>query len=112
MLAGASAAWAAATIMQVRIGQQLMIPALIWLWLASVVGWRRARPHLFALGVVYLAIPIWEVLVLARRELTVFVREQALCRLGIPAFVDGFRIPRVAASRVVRLGVGGCCYIL
>lgn len=112
MLAGASMAWAAATIMQVRIGQQLMIPALIWLWLASVFGWRRARPHLFALGVVYLAIPIWDVLVLPLRELTVFVTEQALSLLGIPAFIDGFRIHVPAGAFVVAGGCSGLNYLL
>lgn len=112
LLAGASLSWAAAYTMQVRIGQQLMIPALLWLWVATVFGWSSARKLLFAVAVLYLAIPVWDVLVLPLREFTVWVTQHVLGALGIPAYIDGFRIYVPAGAFVVAGGCSGLNYLL
>lgn len=111
-LAGGSLLWLAADTMQVRIIQQLLLPGLLWLWIAAVFGWRTARHHLFALLVLYLAIPVWDVLVLPLRELTVVVTQSVLAAGGIPAYIDGFRIYVPAGAFVVAGGCSGLNYLL
>lgn len=111
-LAGVSLIWVAAYTMQVRIIQQLALPALLWLWIAAVFGWHCARRQMFALLILYMAIPVWDVLTLPLRELTVWVTQHVLGGIGVPAYIDGFRIFVPAGAFIVAGGCSGLNYLL
>ena len=83
------AAWLIAYRAASNIGQQLMMPLVLWtaLWLAC--GLPVARRLAVPVACLYCAIPVWELLLPALQFMTVAVSQTLLGWLGVPVAIDG-----------------------
>lgn len=111
-LALLSLAWLLADAVQVQVLQQLLLPAIVSLWLCAALG----RPLFWALLVplmlLYLAVPVWDVLVNPLRVITVRVVQTWLQWGDYTAIVDGFHITVPAGRFRVAGGCSGLNYFL
>ena len=82
-------AWLIAYRAASNIGQQLMMPLVLWtaLWLAC--GIPVARRLALPLACLYCAIPVWELLLPTLQFMTVTVSQTLLGWLGVPVAIDG-----------------------
>ena len=77
-------------------------------WVLVVMGWRSAWYLAPTLSLLYLAIPLWDFLLLPLREATIGFVGAILDLLAIPALIDGFNISLPAGMLVV---AGGCASV-
>lgn len=101
-------AWRAAS----NIGQQIMMPLILWsaVWLAC--GWPVARRVTVPLGCLYLAIPVWELLLPALQSMTVAVSETLLGWLNVPVAIDGNRVTIPEGTFQIIEGCSGKRYLM
>ena len=111
-LLGMSMAWFFANVIQVRIVQQLLLPLIPVAWLGAVFGWRTLRAVIIPIGLIYLAVPLWDFLTTPLRQVTVSV-VQSLLEMGrLPALIDGYYITVPGGKFVVAGGCSGLNYVL
>lgn len=101
-------AWRAAS----NIGQQITTPLIMWsaVWLAC--GWPVARRVTVPLGCLYLAIPVWELLLPALQSMTVAVSETLLGWLNVPVAIDGNRVTIPEGTFQIIEGCSGKRYLM
>ncbi|AFU98958.1 exosortase/archaeosortase family protein [Simiduia agarivorans] len=97
---------------QVRIVMLLLMPALLFAWVYGVFGGAAARATIIPIGLLYTAIPFWEVLSVPLRVVAVAVTEFGLEILQIPAYIDGFKIELAYGVLEVAHGCSGLVYLL
>jgi exosortase A len=85
----ASLCWVAAYSVDVLIGQQLLLPVLLVLAVATIAGWPMARRVAFPIGFLYFAIPIWSAATGTLQGITVAVVGAVLDLAAIPLYVEG-----------------------
>ena len=107
-----SLVWLAGSIAQFQLLEQVVMPALIFSWVLVVLGWRSALYLAPTLSLLYLAIPLWDFLLLPLREGTIGFVAMVLELLAIPALIDGFTISLPAGVLVVAGGCAGLNYLL
>ena len=90
---------------QVQALQFLALPATLWLWAVAAFGWRVGALLLVPVGVLYYAVPLWDMFTDPLRELTVLVTQSFLDLFRIPAYIDGFYIQVPVGTFLV---AGGC----
>ncbi|MDB6063066.1 MAG: hypothetical protein JWM78_3169 [Verrucomicrobiaceae bacterium] len=108
----ASTASLAAQLVQLQLLQQLMVPISLWLLIVAVAGWRFGRVLLFPFLLIYIAIPLWDVLVDPLRMVTVIVTQSVLHVAKIPAFVLGYQITLPDGIIMVADGCSGLNLLL
>lgn len=111
-LAGGSLLWLAAEVVQVQVGQQLVLVSLVFVWAVAVMGLSMIRHLLPVYLLVLLAVPIWDFLIDPLRIITVVVVQNSLEILQIPALIDGFFITLPVGRFVVEGGCSGLNYML
>ena len=107
-----SLVWLAGSIAQFQLLEQVVMPALVLAWVLVVMGWRSAWYLAPTLSLLYLAIPLWDFLLLPLREGTIGFVAMVLELLAIPALIDGFTISLPAGVLVVAGGCAGLNYLL
>jgi EpsI family protein len=112
LLAAALAAWLIAYKANVEIGKQAIAPLIIWLSVATAVGWRAALRVGTPLLYLYFAIPVWDLLVPLLQWMTVSVSEGVLGLAGIPVHIDGFLIRIPEGSFIVLEACSGERYLI
>jgi EpsI family protein len=86
---GGALTWWLAESVQVLVVQQAVLPALIFLLVTSLLGWRSARHVAYPLALLYLVVPIWDVLVPSFQSIASAVVGGTVRSLGIKVFIDG-----------------------
>lgn len=106
-LALAGMLWLAARGSSILIAQQLLLPALL-LGLAWAFFGRRGLVALFVpIGLLYVAVPIWEVLRPPLRDISSFAVGRLLQAGGMPVFLHGNRVDLPAGSFEIANGCSG-----
>lgn len=109
---GIGALFVVADYIQVRIVMLLLMPALLFVWVYGVFGARAARAALIPIGLLYTAIPFWEILSVPLRVMAVSVTDYGLGLLQVPAYIDGFKIELAYGVLEVAHGCSGLVYLL
>lgn len=97
---------------QVQALQFLALPATLWLWVVVAFGWRVGALLLVPVGVLYYAVPLWDMFTDPLRELTVLVTQGFLDLFRIPAYIDGFYILVPVGTFLVAGGCSGLNYLV
>jgi len=109
---GASFVWFFGFAVQLQLAEQIALPAILTSWLTAIFGWRLGLKLLIPISYLYLAIPLWDFLLLPLRHATVAMVELGIGWLNIPAYIDGFRIHLPSGILVVAGGCAGLNYLL
>ncbi|MGS2724304.1 exosortase/archaeosortase family protein [Porticoccus sp. GXU_MW_L64] len=108
----ASVLWSIGYISFTEVLQQLALPLMLWGGMLASMGARIARCLLIPVGLLYFAVPIWDVLVYPLRLLTTYIVSWWLGIQDIPAFIDGFRIYLPSGIVEVAGGCSGLNYVM
>ncbi len=94
------------------IGQQIMIPPILWtaVWLGC--GWAMALRTAAPLACLYFAIPVWEFLVPPLQHLAVAVTEWGLGLAGVPVSIDGTMVTIPEGTFQIAEGCAGKRYLI
>ena len=105
-------AWLVAYRALSSIGQQLLVPPILWLAVWSSCGWPTARRVVAPLACLYFVIPVWELLLPGLQRLSVFVAESLLSWLGVPVSIEGVFITIPEGSFQIAEGCAGKRYLI
>jgi exosortase len=111
-LAALALLWLLANQMQVHLVQQLLLPAIVLLWLGAAFSVRLLQALLMPVALIYLAVPVWDVLVYPLRLIALAVVEFWLEFGGYDLSIDGFYIIVPAGEFVVAESCSGLNYLL
>ena len=92
--------------------QQLTLPAMIWLLLAASFGYKAAKSLVVAFVLVYLVIPVWDVLTPYLQGLTVNVNEFLLRQVSVVAHIEGKYVYLPIGVFHIAGGCSGLKYLL
>lgn len=101
-----------ARLVQFQLLQQMLVPISLWLLVVTLGGWRLGRLLMFPFLLIYLAIPLWDILVVPLRVLTVAVTQWALDLARVSAAVHGYRIALRDGTIIVEDGCSGLNLLL
>lgn len=82
-------------------------PLVIMACLVGAFGFRRAKPAVLPVALLYLTLPVWDVLVDPLRGLSTAVTTMVLRALDIPAFVEGHRVTLTHGAIEIASGCSG-----
>lgn len=108
----AIAAWLVAYSGRSDLGQQMLLPIVLWLAVLAACGPRVAGVVSTILLFLYFAIPIWEALVPLLQQLTVAVTRASLRAFGISAAINGDIITIPEGTFQVAEGCSGKRYLI
>jgi exosortase len=111
-LAGVLLLWLLAYRGSNQMGEQLLLPAALWLAVAAAAGAGAARLTAAPLAFLYFAVPVWEYLLPYLQRMTVVVSEFGLALLGIQAHVVGDRVTIPEGTFEIAEGCAGKRYLL
>lgn len=106
-LALAGLLWLLARAGSILIAQQLLLPALLLGLAWAFFGRRGLLALLVPIGLLYVAVPIWEVLRPPLRDISSVAVGNALQAAGIPVFLHGNRVDLPAGSFEIADGCSG-----
>jgi len=112
LIIGPSLVWSFGYATQIAVLQQMALPALLAFLILPLIGLRRFWTLLFPLALLYLAIPMWEVLLPPLRAMTSYVATWGVRLLGVPAFIDGFSFTLPYGTVVIAGSCAGLSYFL
>jgi len=81
--------WFLAFSIQVQVIQIFTVILMIWLWIAVVFGRISSIHALIPIGLLFMALPLWEGIVPYLQAMTVFITEAGLSLFGRTIFIDG-----------------------
>jgi exosortase A len=99
--------WLAARSIDVVIGQEIMLPVLLWGAALTVFGGRAARALLFPLGFLYFAIPVWDYLNPLLQSATTTMVGAWIGASGVPALIEGNLVTIPAGQFIIASGCAG-----
>lgn len=105
-------AWLVGYTANVLAVQELSLPLLLLLAVAAVAGWRAAFVVAFPVGFLYLAIPIWSLLVGPLGAITVSVSGSILDVFRVPVYVDGNLVTIPEGTFEIADGCAGLHYFV
>ncbi|MCP5152377.1 MAG: EpsI family protein [Ectothiorhodospiraceae bacterium] len=108
----ASAAWAMAALVDIQVGQELALLAVLACALLAVLGWRNARPLAFPVGFLLLGIPVWSLLNPVLQDYTAQASASLVRRLGVPLYLEGLHMTIPRGQFVVAEICSGLRYLL
>ncbi|CBL44131.1 conserved hypothetical protein [gamma proteobacterium HdN1] len=112
LLFASSLFWLIGDLSEIGIFCQLTLPAIPFLWIASVNGWGAARTLWFPCAILYTVIPLWDFLLPALQDMTVWVSGSMLHWVEVPAFISERFIELPAGVLEVAEGCAGLSYLL
>jgi EpsI family protein len=95
-----------------ELGQQLLVPPILWLGVFAALGGDAARAVLLPLAFLIFAIPVWDLLVPLLQRMTVIATETSLGAGGVPVIVRGSRISIPEGTFSVVEGCSGKHYLV
>lgn len=87
LLAGVILTWMLAWKANNAMIQQLLAPIVIWLAMASAMGFTAAKRVAAPIAYLYFAIPIWDQLIPLLQNITILASETLLAWIGVPAVI-------------------------
>ncbi len=112
LLLGALLAWLIALRALSSIGQQIMIPPILWLTVWLCCGLPTARRVAAPLACLYFAIPVWEMLLPVLQHMTVAVSETVLGWFGVPVSINGVFVTIPEGTFEVAEGCAGKRFLI
>jgi len=106
------AVWLVAYQASSNIGEQLMIPAILWSAVWSALGLPIAMRLAVPIACLYFAIPLWEFLVPILQSVAVRVTETILGVVGIPVHIEGFVVSIPEGTFKIAEGCAGRRYFV
>jgi EpsI family protein len=94
------------------LGQQILLPPIIWAAILATVGSAPARLALPPVLTLYFAIPVWDYAVPVLQRATIGVVQAALGSIGVPVEVDENRITIPEGSFQIIEGCSGIRYFI
>ena len=91
---------------------QLMIPIILLSLMIVTLGISSSRNLFMPILFLFLAIPVWEVLIEPLRTVAVFVTEQLLLLWRIPALLNGYSIQLTSGVVLIAGGCSGLNYLM
>jgi exosortase len=85
-------AWTASNSVNLKLGEYLLLPAMLYLFITSYVGWKASVRFALPIAALYCALPIVGVLTHYLQALTVIVVTHLTTITGITAHIQGFFI--------------------
>ena len=102
-----SLAWLALRAANVAMGQVFLLPLLMLAALVATLGLRAGRSLAPPILFVFFALPIWEILKVPLRDLTIFVVEGLLRLGGVSAIIEGALVHIPAGTFRIANGCSG-----
>jgi exosortase len=112
LLCVVSIAWAIVLRANLQVGHQLLWPLIVFLAIAALLGMAIARVCAFAIGFIYFAIPIWDVLIPALQTIATSLVGLMLRASAIPAFISGNIIQVAAGDFQIVDGCSGLNFLI
>ena len=112
LLGVALAVWLVAFAGHSLIGQQLLVPVVLWLSVWAGTGWSAARLLVAPLGYLYFAIPVWELFIPVLQQMTVVAAQTAMAIIGVPAVVNDFTVSIPEGTFSIIEGCSGRKYLV
>lgn len=109
---GAAMSWVLAGWIQILIVQQMMLPILLYGSCATLYGMRYTHPLLAPLSLLYLIIPVWNILVPFLQQLAASAVGYLLTLSGITAHITGYQIRLPAGTIEIASSCSGLNYVL
>ncbi|MEJ2043918.1 MAG: exosortase [Reinekea sp.] len=109
---GPALIWSFGYTTQINAISQISIPLMIMTLLLPWIGLRGASRLLPALFLLFLAIPVWEVLLPILRTITTHAASMAVKSVQIPAYIDGYSFSLPAGTVVIAGSCAGLSYFL
>ncbi|WP_320821917.1 exosortase [Reinekea sp.] len=104
--------WSFGHATQIGLLQQMALPALLAALILPTIGLKRFISQLFALALLYLAIPLWEILLPVLRTMTNYMATLGVRLVGVPAYIDGFSFSLPHGTVVIAGSCAGLSYLL
>ena len=104
--------WLIAHIGNIRVGEQLMLPAISLSLVFLLTGKEIGKALTFPFLLIYNVIPIWDILNPALQFMTSTVSSNLLELFGIAVYIDGNQITIPAGNFIVASGCSGLNYLL
>ncbi|TCS44108.1 exosortase [Reinekea marinisedimentorum] len=92
--------------------EQIALPVFLACLVLPVVGLRQFTPLIFPFALLFLAIPLWEVLIPILQAFTVSVSTIGVRLLGIPAYINGTSFSLPYGNVLVAGSCAGLSYFL
>ena len=102
-----SLGWLLTRVASVAIVQTLAMPALLLCALVAIFGYKAGRVFAPAVFYFFFALPVWEVLKVPLRDLTIIVVEAFLKLGGVPAMIEGALVHIPAGTFRIASGCSG-----
>lgn len=99
--------WLLARVANVAMVQALVLPVLLLGTLVAILGLRAGRVLAPAVLYLYFALPVWEVLKVPLRDLTIVLVEALLKLGGVPAMIEGALVHIPAGTFRIASGCSG-----
>jgi exosortase A len=112
LVAGAAFGWLLARAADVSLGQEVMLPVLLWTAALTVFGSAAARALAFPLAFLYFAVPIWDFLNPLLRAATTMVSGALLDLTGVPALIEGNLVTIPAGRFEIAAGCAGVAFFM
>ena len=106
------ALWSLGYATQVLVISQLSLPIFISCLILPWFGFNGLRAVAAPLALMFLAIPVWEVILPVLRNLTTLVASSGVRLLGIPAYIDGYSFRLPYGTVVIAGSCAGLSYFL
>ncbi|MEQ1855739.1 MAG: exosortase C-terminal domain/associated protein EpsI [Longimicrobiales bacterium] len=107
-----SVVWLVAQVTSLQMVAQAVLPALLLLWAALVLGMRAAMLLAPVAALFLLAVPFWDLLTPILQWMTVFTTGVALAVLRVPATLDGNVVNIPSGTFLIEDGCAGLNYLL
>lgn len=104
--------WSVGYATQTLVLAQLALPLFLLAVLLPIYGWRVAWTVLPIIGVLFIAVPLWEILLPVLREMTTVVSTAVVRWLGVPAFIDGYAFTLPYGTVLIAGSCAGLSYFL
>lgn len=112
MITMISLLWFLAFSTQIQVIQIFSVILMIWLWIAVVFGQSSAYHALLPVGLLLMAIPLWDIVAPYLQGMTVVVTQLWLSWFGVTAFIEGNFIELSDGVMVVSEGCSGLKFFL
>ncbi|MEM7432689.1 MAG: exosortase [Pseudomonadota bacterium] len=109
---GISCGLAVAAIVNMRILEMALLPALLIALVLAIWGWRSILPIGAALAYLYFAVPVWAIFTPVLQSMTIDVVSLALDAFGIPANVEATLVHIPAGTFEIAAGCAGTRYFI
>lgn len=103
--------WAATNSINIKLGEYLILPVIIFLFIVSYVGWKQSLRFVLPIAALFCALPIIGFLNMALQTLTVKAVSIMVAMADITSFIEGFYITLPHGTLHVDVSCSGLSYL-